>query len=79
MFVNINGNDLNVEVLGPDNAPVLICSDLPEADHMRMPVGPAIGESGILPPLSYYKLTVPVAPLPRRRCWRPRPRSGRSG
>ena len=48
-----------------DNAPVLICSDLPEADHMRMPVGPAIEESGILPPLSYYKLTVPVAPLPR--------------
>jgi proline iminopeptidase len=24
MFVNINGNDLNVEVLGPDHAPVLI-------------------------------------------------------
>jgi hypothetical protein len=48
-----------------DNAPVLICSDLPEADHMRMPVGGAIEETGVLPPLSYYKLTVPVAPLPR--------------
>jgi|SRR6266581_1017600 hypothetical protein len=24
MFVRINGNDLNVEVLGPDDAPVLI-------------------------------------------------------
>ena len=48
-----------------DNAPVLICSDIPEADHMRMPVGPAIEASGILPPLSYYKLTVPVTPLPR--------------
>jgi hypothetical protein len=48
-----------------DNAPVLICSDLPEADHMRMPVGSAIEESGVLPLLSYYKLTVPVAPLPR--------------
>jgi proline iminopeptidase len=24
MRVNINGNDLNVEVLGPDGAPVLI-------------------------------------------------------
>jgi hypothetical protein len=24
MFVTINGNDLNVEVLGPENAPVLI-------------------------------------------------------
>ena len=43
-----------------DNAPVLICSDIPEADHMAMPVGPAIQESGILPPLSYYKLSVPV-------------------
>ncbi len=48
-----------------DNAPVLICSDLPEADHMRMPTGAAVAESGILPQLSYYKLTVPVVPLPR--------------
>jgi hypothetical protein len=48
-----------------DNASVLICSDIPEADHMRMPEGTAIEETGILPPLSYYKLTVPVAPLPR--------------
>ncbi len=32
---------------------------------MRMPDGAAIEETGILPPLSYYKLTVPVAPLPR--------------
>ena len=48
-----------------DNAPVLICSDIPEADYMRMPVGSAIEDTGILPPLSYYKLSVPVAPLPR--------------
>jgi hypothetical protein len=48
-----------------DNAAVLICSDIPEADHMTMPVGPAIEASGILPPLSYYKLTVPITPLPR--------------
>jgi len=48
-----------------DNAAVLICSDIPEADHMTMPVGPAIEASGILPPLSYYKLTVAVSPLPR--------------
>ena len=48
-----------------DDAPVLICSDIPEADHMAMPVGPAILESGILPPLSYYQLSVPVTPLPR--------------
>jgi Dolichyl-phosphate-mannose-protein mannosyltransferase len=49
----------------PDNAPVLIASDLPEADHMRMPEGAALEESGILPQLSYYKLTVPVVALPR--------------
>ena len=48
-----------------DNAPVLICSDIPESDHMAMPVGSAIEDSGILPPLSYYKLSVPVVPLPR--------------
>ena len=48
-----------------DGAPMLICSDIPEADYMRMPTGRAIEESGILPPLSYYKVTVPVAPLPR--------------
>jgi hypothetical protein len=48
-----------------DGAPVLICSDLPEADHMRMPEGAAIAQSGLLPQLSYYKLTVPVFPLPR--------------
>jgi hypothetical protein len=48
-----------------DGAPILICSDIPEADYMRMPAGEAIEESGILPPLSYYKLSVPVAPLPR--------------
>jgi hypothetical protein len=48
-----------------DNAPVLICSDIPEADHMRMPAGAAIEETGILPPLSYYKVTVPATPLPR--------------
>jgi hypothetical protein len=49
----------------PDDAPVLICSDLPEADYMRMPAGSAIETSGILPSLSYYKLTVPVIALPR--------------
>jgi hypothetical protein len=49
----------------PDGTPVLICSDIPEADYMRMPTGEAIEESGILPPLSYYKITVPVVALPR--------------
>jgi hypothetical protein len=48
-----------------DGAPVLMCSDIPEADHMPMPTGAAILDSGILPPLSYYPLSVPVTPLPR--------------
>jgi 4-amino-4-deoxy-L-arabinose transferase-like glycosyltransferase len=47
------------------DVPVLICSDIPEADYMPMPAGKAIEESGILPPLSYYKITVPVVALPR--------------
>lgn len=48
-----------------DNAPVLICSDLPEADHMPMPVGAAVKDSGLFAPLTYYKLSVPVVGLPR--------------
>jgi hypothetical protein len=32
---------------------------------MKMPVGSAIEDSGILPSVSYYKLTVPIVPLPR--------------
>jgi hypothetical protein len=48
-----------------DNAPVVMFSDIPEADYMKMPTGAAILNSGILPPLSYYKLSVPVVPLPR--------------
>ena len=48
-----------------DNAPVVICSDLPEADHMPMPVGSAVKDSPIFPPLAYYPLSVPVVPLPR--------------
>ena len=48
-----------------DNAPVLICSDLPESDHMPMPVGSAIKDSALFAPLSYYQLSVPVVPLPR--------------
>lgn len=47
-----------------DNAPVLICSDLPEADHTPMPLGSA-KDSTLFAPLSYYKLSVPVVPLPR--------------
>jgi mannosyltransferase len=46
-----------------DNAPVLICSDLPESDHMPMPANPK--DSVMFAPLSYYRLSVPVVPLPR--------------
>jgi hypothetical protein len=48
-----------------DNAPVLICSDIPESDHMKTPTGAALGASGVLPQLSYYKLGAPVSALPR--------------
>jgi Dolichyl-phosphate-mannose-protein mannosyltransferase len=48
-----------------DNAPVLICSDLPESDYMPMPVGSAIKDSALFAPLSYYQLSVPVVALPR--------------
>jgi hypothetical protein len=47
-----------------DNAPVLICSGISESDHMVMPTGSAIEDSGVLVQLSYYKLTVPAVPLP---------------
>lgn len=47
-----------------DNAPVLICSDLPEADHTTMPVG-EVKDSPFFAPLTYYKLSVPVVGLPR--------------
>ena len=48
-----------------DDAPVLICSDLPESDYMPMPAGSAAKDSAIFAPLSYYQLSVPVVPLPR--------------
>jgi hypothetical protein len=47
-----------------DNAPVLICSDLPESNYMPMPVE-SPKDSTILAPLTYYPLSVPVVPLPR--------------
>jgi Dolichyl-phosphate-mannose-protein mannosyltransferase len=49
----------------PDNAPVVICSDLPESDHMQMPIGSAAKDNALFAPLSYYQLSVPVVPLPR--------------
>jgi hypothetical protein len=48
-----------------DNAPVLICSDFPEADVAAMPVGAAVKDSGLFAPLTYYRLSVPVVGLPR--------------
>jgi hypothetical protein len=47
------------------NATVLICSDLPESDHMPLPVGDEAKDSNLFAQLSYYKLTVPVVGLPR--------------
>ncbi len=46
-----------------DNAPVLVCSDLPESSSMPMPPNPK--DSVMFAPLTYYKLSVPVVPLPR--------------
>lgn len=48
-----------------DDAPALICSDLPEADFWPMPPAATVQDSPIFPQLSYYPLTVPVIPLPR--------------
>ena len=48
-----------------DNAPVVICSDLPEADYWPMPTGEAVEDSTLFPILTYYRLSVPVVPLPR--------------
>jgi uncharacterized membrane protein len=47
-----------------DDAPVLICSDLPESDDAPMPLE-TVKDSVFFMPLSYYKLSVPVVPLPR--------------
>jgi hypothetical protein len=49
-----------------DNAPVIICSDLPESDYVSMPVGDAAKDSALFAPLAYYKLRVPVVALPRK-------------
>jgi hypothetical protein len=47
-----------------DNAPVVICSDFPESDYVKMPVDSA-KDSPFFSQLSYYKLSVPVVLLPR--------------
>jgi hypothetical protein len=48
-----------------DNAIVLMCSDLPEADFMAMPTDDRVKDSMLFAPLSYYKLSVPVVAMPR--------------
>ena len=47
----------------PDNAPVVLCSDFIESEYAPMPVR-SPKESDLFTQLSYYKLSVPVVPLP---------------
>lgn len=47
----------------PDHAPLLICSDLPEADYLPLPDNPL--DSPVFAPISYYKVSAPVVGLPR--------------
>jgi hypothetical protein len=47
-----------------DGAPVMVCSDFVESDYTTMPVDSA-KESRLMAPLSYYRLSVPVVPLPK--------------
>lgn len=48
----------------PDGAPLVICSDLPQADFEPMPTERP-QDSILFAPLSYYTVKVPVVPLPR--------------
>lgn len=47
-----------------DGAPVVVCSDFVESDYEPMPVGGA-KESRLFSQLAYYRLSVPVVPLPK--------------
>jgi hypothetical protein len=47
-----------------DGAPVLICSNFPESDYSTMPLESA-EDSFFFAPVSYYRLSVPVVPMPR--------------
>jgi hypothetical protein len=46
-----------------DAAPILMCSDLPEADF-HMPSVP-VADSALFSPISYYKVHTTVVPMPR--------------
>jgi len=48
-----------------DGAPVLMCSDFPEADYAILPDINGTKASRYFAPLSYYQLTVPVYGMPR--------------
>jgi len=48
-----------------DNAPVVICSGFVESDFSAMPPIETVKDSFFFAPLTYYKLSVPVVPLPR--------------
>jgi hypothetical protein len=47
-----------------DNAPVLMCSGFVESNYATMPIDSA-KENSLFAWLSYYRLTVPVVPLPK--------------
>lgn len=47
-----------------DNAPLVICSDFPESDYVRLDDEP-VRQSRYFSQLAYYPVTVPVVPLPR--------------
>ena len=48
-----------------ENAPLLICSDLPESNFEAMPTDVYAAANGAFAPLSYYKVHSRVVPLPR--------------
>lgn len=48
-----------------DHAPILICSDFPNADYVPMPSEAEVKDSGLFTPLAYYKVDAPVVGLPR--------------
>jgi hypothetical protein len=47
-----------------DHAPVIICSDFVESDFVAMPLE-SPEKSRFFAPLSYYKVSIPVVPLPK--------------
>ena len=48
-----------------DNAPILICSGFVESNYAAMPSIETVKDSLFFAPLSYYRLSVPVVPLPQ--------------